>query len=87
MTELENLILTKLSREVLIKCNIRYIDDNLVMINDDHIDEVQNRLNAFDENLKFTVDKFEDGIIYFLDILIHQDGNTDIYTKPTNTGQ
>ena len=40
------------------------------MIRDDHINEVQKRLNSFDDNLKFTVDKFEDGIIHFFDILI-----------------
>ena len=71
----------------MIQFYIRYVDDILVMVKVDDIDEVQNRFNSFDKNLKFTVDKFEDDVIHFLDIIIHQDGQTDIYTKPTNTGQ
>ena len=43
--------------------------------------------NNFDKNLKFTVDTFEDGVVHFLDILVHSNGDTDVYSKPTNTGQ
>ena len=71
MTELEKVILPKLIEEGLIKFYIRYVDDTFVMIKDEHIDEVMKKFNSFDKNLKFTVDKFQDGIIHFLDILIH----------------
>ena len=33
------------------------------------------------------MDTFEDGIVHFLDILVHKNGETDVYTKTTNTGQ
>ena len=87
MTELEKEILPKLIETGIIKSYIRYVDDTLVMIKNEDIEKVLKRFNAFDENLKFTVDKFEDSVIHFLDILIDKNGNTDIYTKPTNTGQ
>ena len=77
MTELEKEILPKLIETGIIKSYIRYVDDTLVMIKNEDIEKVLKRFNAFDENLKFTVDKFEDSVIHFL----------DIYTKPTNTSQ
>ena len=85
MTELEKLILPKLIGDDVIKFYIRYVDDTLVMIKNEHIEEVLSKFNSFDENLKFTVDKFENRVIHFLDILIHEDDQTDIYSKPTNT--
>ena len=84
---MEKVVLPQLVEEGVIKFYIRYVDDTLVMIKEEDVDKVLQKFNSFDKNLKFTVDKFEDGIIHFLDILIHGDGSTDIYTKPTNTGQ
>ena len=70
-----------------IRLFIRYINDILVMIKEDKVNEVLQSFNSFDKNLKFTVDSFEDGIVHFLDILVHSNGDTDVYSKPTNTGQ
>ena len=87
MTELEREILPQLIETGTIKSYIRYVDDTLVMIKDEDIEKVLTKFNSLDKNLKFTVDKFEDGVIHFLDILVDKNGSTDIYTKPTNTGQ
>ena len=87
MTELEKEILTDLFENNTIKSYIRYVDDTLVMVKTSEIENVQAKFNSFDKNLKFTVDRFDDGIIHFLDIVVDKNGSTDIYTKPTNTGQ
>ena len=47
---------------------------------------MNNTLNNFDRNLKFTLDIFNDIVPHFLDIEIHLDG-LGFYYKPTNTGQ
>ena len=44
------------------------------------------KLNSFYPNLKFTLDKFDDGIVHYLDIKII-DNEADIYYKNTLTGQ
>ena len=44
------------------------------------------KLNSFHPNFKFTVDKFDDGIVHYVDIKII-DNETDIYYKNTRTGQ
>ena len=87
MTELEKLVLPKLIDDDIIKFYIRYVDDTLVLIKEDQIENVLEKFNQFDKNLKFTVDTFEDGIVHFLDIIVQQNGDTDVYSKPTNTGQ
>ena len=87
MTELEKIVLPNLINENIIKFYIRYVDDTLVMIKEDQIDDVLRRFNGFDKNLKFTVDTFEDGNIHFLDIAVKTNGEIDVYSKPTNTGQ
>ena len=44
------------------------------------------KLNGFHTSLKFTVDKFDDGVVHYLDLKII-DNETDIYYKDTQTGQ
>ena len=56
------------------------------MIKESEIQNALDRFNSFDKNLKFTVDTFEDGKIHFLDISVYPNGDTDVYSKPTNTG-
>ena len=86
MTELEKKILPSLLDSGSIKSYIRYVDDTLVLIRESEIQNVLDRFNSFDRNLKFTVDTFEDGNVHFLDISVLPNGNTDVYSKPTNTG-
>ena len=44
------------------------------------------QFNAFDDNLKFTIDKCTDSDIHFLDIKIDRN-RTDLLYKTTHTGQ
>ena len=66
MTELEKIVLPKLIEEGLIKHYTCYVDDALVMVKEDKIDEILERFNNFDQNLRFTVDSFDDGDVHFL---------------------
>ena len=43
-------------------------------------------MNSFDKNLQFTIDEFVDKNVHFLDIKINKT-ETDVFHKPTNTGQ
>ena len=88
MTELEKKLLPKLLEDDVIKFYVRYVDDTLVLIKEDQIESVLQKFNSFDKNLEFTVDTFEDGHIHFLDLSVNIDnGEVDVYSKPTNTGQ
>ena len=44
------------------------------------------QFNAFDDNLKFTIDKFTDSDVHFLDIKIDRN-KTDLFHKTTDKGQ
>ena len=47
---------------------------------------ILDKLYSFHKNLKFTIDCFEKNNIHFLDIAIDKN-KTDVYFKPTHTGQ
>ena len=86
ITELETIIVDKLFAANLLKFYIRYVDDTLALIKESDINIVLKKLNSFHPSLKFTVDKFDDDIVHYLDIKIV--GNeTDRYFKDTHTGQ
>ena len=88
MTELERLVMPKLFEDGTVKFYARYVDDTIVMIKEDKVDSVLQEFNKFDRNLKFTVDTFDDGHVHFLDLTIDtSNGEIDVYSKPTNTGQ
>ena len=86
MTELETVTVDKFFEENLLKFYIHYMDDNLALIKESDINTVLHKLNSFHLNLKFTVDKFDDGIVHYLDIKVIDD-ETDIYYKNTHTSQ
>ena len=86
MTELEKVCVQKLIDDGTIKFYARYVDDTLMMVKPESIDKVHKEFEKFDQNLKFTVDKFENEVPRFLDIEIAPDG-LSIYSKPTQTGQ
>ena len=86
MTEVEKLVINSLVDEGIIKFYMRYVDDTLLLVRDEHVERVKTKLNSFDPNLNFTVDSFDSGV-HFLDISIEQN-RTDVYykeTKLTNT--
>ena len=47
---------------------------------------IQECLNSFNKNIRFTIDNFPDGNIRFVDIEIEKN-HTSIFYKPTHTGQ
>ena len=86
MTEFEKIVVDKLIKDGIIKFYIRYVDDTFVLGKEKDIVNVMKEFNPFDKNIKFTMDKFDDGIVHFLDIKIIR-CETDLYYKSTYTGQ
>ena len=86
MVDLESKISKPLIDTNIIKFYTRYVDDTLVVIKPEHIKHVHDLLNTYHKNLQFTVDTFEDDSVHFLDLLILDDLNIDIYRKSTFTG-
>ena len=60
MTELEKRIIDDLIKNDIIKFYCRYVDDTLLVVKQENIKLIHDRLHKFDKNLKFTVDTFDD---------------------------
>ena len=86
MTELEKIVISNLINSSLIKFYIRYVEDTLLFAKEDDIDNIEQQFNAFDDNLKFTIDKFTDNNVHFLDIKTDPN-ETDLFYKTTHTGE
>ena len=84
MSELESKIVPKLKD---LKEWTRYVDDTFAFIKPNKEKEIQEILNGFHENIKFTYE--ENQKIAFLDVLVSRrdDGEleTKVYRKSTNT--
>ena len=85
MTQLEKEIVDKLVADNLIKFYIRFVDDTLVLAKPEHFQCIQDKLNSFNSQLKFTSEMFVDHV-HFLDISITPNSTT-VYRKETHTGQ
>ena len=86
MTEVEIKVVDSLFKDDLLKFYICYVDDTLALIKESDIDNVLSKLSGFDLSLNFTVDKFNDGVVHYLDLKII-DNETDVYYKDTHTDQ
>ena len=86
MTELERVIVEPLITSGKIKFYIRYVDDTLLLPQEENIMFIFDKFNSFNKNLKFAIDRFDDNNIHFLYIAIDKN-KTDVYYKPTYTGQ
>ena len=84
MTDLEYTIIKKLFNTGEIKFYCHYVDDTLLLIKPEDINSVQDMFNSFHDNLRFTVDRFENEVPHFLDIKMSAQGLT-IYRKNTHT--
>ena len=73
LTEFEKTVISDLINCGTIKYYKRYVDDTLLVIKPSNIPALLKMFNQFDKNLKFTVDKFPDGLVHFLDIKISVD--------------
>ena len=85
MTELERVVVDKLVQSGIIKFYIRFVDDTLVLAKPENFDKIQN-VNSYDQNIQFTIDRFEDSRVHFLDIEINKT-QTNLFYKDTHTGQ
>ena len=89
LTEFEKLIVSDLVDSGLIKFYRGYVDGTLILLKPNNIPLLLEKFNSFhnsQKNLKFTVDRFENDFVHFLDIKISCDG-TGVYWKSTHTGQ
>ena len=64
---------------------LREIHDTLFVIKREDVRLIQNLLNSFDSNLRFTVDLFQNEVPHFLDLELSPDG-ISVFRKNTNTG-
>ena len=55
-----------------------------MLAKEDSIDNIVQQFNAFDDNLQFTIDKFTDNNVHFLDIKIDRN-EIDLFYKTTHT--
>ena len=86
ITEKERVTVELLLRSCKIKFYIRYVDDTLLLAKEESIIFIFDNFNSFHKNLKFTIDRIDDNNIHFLGIIINKN-KTDLYYKPTHTGQ
>ena len=86
MTECEKVIVDKLKEDGIIKFPARYVDDTFLVIKKADISCVLKKFNSFNDDLKSTIDTFENCVPHFLGIEICPNG-LGIYHKHTQTGQ
>ena len=84
MTELEDVIIKPLIADGTIKFYSRFVDDTLLVMKAENVSQVHKALNKFDNNLRFTVDMFQNEIPDILGLELSPDGIT-IFRKDTNT--
>ena len=58
----------------------------MVLDKEDEVDKILKAFNSIHNNLRFTVDKFENEDVHFLDLRIMNNGEINIYVKDTNIG-
>ena len=63
-----------------------HYDENVLFVKDKDIVSILKELKSYNKKIKFTVDRFINEDVHFLDIKIHQN-NIDIYYKDTHVGQ
>ena len=68
LTEFEKVAVTALMKSGIFKFYCIYVDDTLVLVKEDHIDKILNAFNSFHNNYRFTVDKFENKDVHFLNL-------------------
>ena len=86
LTEFEKKVGMPLKKSGIEKFYWRYVNDTLVLVKEDQIDNILKAFNSFHNNLQFTVDKFENEDVYFLNLKIMSNGEINIYVKDTNSG-
>ena len=62
------------------------MDDTLALAKVEDIDNIMKQFNSFDKSIQFTINRFEDALVHFLDIKINR-CETDLFCETTYTGQ
>ena len=91
---LVNIILTKFEKVVvkhlidsgILRFYCRYVDDTLVLVEEDQINKILETFNSFHNNLLVTVNKFKNENVHFLNLRIMNNGEINIYVKNTKSG-
>ena len=87
MVHLEQVVIPRLTGKM--STWYRYVDDTFTFIKEDDIDAVQEALNGFHQDIKFTYEVETEGKITFLDVLVSRklDGSfdTEVYRKKTDS--
>ena len=87
MAELETKVIPQLEEKICLW--LRYVDDTFTFIKKGAVETVLEVLNSFHENIKFTFEREENGVISFLDVKVIKNINgtfeTDIHRKKTDT--
>ena len=73
MTELEDVIIKPLVADAPIKFFSRFVDNTLLVMKPENVSQVYEALNKFDNNLRFTVDMFQNEVPHFLAIELSPD--------------
>ena len=68
MTQCKIFFVEKLISDNIINFYARYVDDTLLALVKKDINYVLNQCNRFDENLKFTINTFDNCVLHFLNI-------------------
>ena len=74
LTEFEKVVVMPPMKNGILKFYCRYVTDTLVLVKKDQIDKILKAFNSFHNNLWFTVDKFENKDVHFLDLKIMNNG-------------
>ena len=85
MTELEDVTIKPLITGSAITFYTHFVDDTLLLMKPENVSQVHKALNKFDNNLRFTVDMFQNEVPQFLDLELSPDG-IEVFRKDTNTG-
>ena len=75
-----------LKKSGILKFYWRYVNDMLVLVKEDQTEKNLKAFNSFHNNLQFTVDKFDNENVYFLDLTIMNNREINIYVRSTNSG-
>ena len=85
MNGLEDVIIKPLTTDGTINFYSRFVGDTSLVMKPENVSQVHKALNNFGNNLRFTVDMFQNEAPHFLDLELSPDGIT-IFQKETNTG-
>ena len=75
LTEFEKVVVTPPMESGILKLYCRYVDHTLVLVKEDQIDKISKAFNSFHNNLRFTLEKFENEDVHFLDLKIMNNGD------------